>query len=92
MTRTATYTGATSRRPASSNRVRKRADNQSSIMPQASRTSAPVERQRTVVPIRIGRSTEPKGICPILLIAPQRHSHQPASDAAVIHIPHSSPV
>ena len=61
-------------------------------MPTASRASAPVERQRIVVPIRIGRSTEPKGTGPIFLIAPQRQSHQAASDAAVIHIPSSSPV
>ena len=61
-------------------------------MPQASRASAPVERQRIVVPIRIGNSIEPKGNGPICLIVPQRQSHQPASDAAVIHNPSSSPV
>ena len=61
-------------------------------MPTASRASAPVERQRMVVPSRIGSSTGPKGIVPIFLSTPQRHNHQAASDAAVIHSPSSSPV
>ena len=61
-------------------------------MPPRSRASAPVERQRKAVASRSGSSTGPNGIGPILLSAPQRQSHQPAIVAAVIHIPHSSPV
>ncbi len=60
-------------------------------MPAAIRASAPVDLQRTVVASRIGSSTGPKGIVPIFLSAPQRHNHQAESDAAIIHMPSSSP-
>ena len=92
VTRTATYTGATRRRAAISSRVLKRIDSQSTVTPPARRANAPVERQKKVVTSRIGSSTGPNGTCPICLSAPHRHIHQAASDAAVIHIPHSSPV
>ena len=61
-------------------------------MPPAKRTSAPVERHRNVVPSRIGSHTFPKDIPPIFVRIPHRQSHHAVSDAAVIHIPQSSPV
>ena len=57
-----------------------------------SKASAPVDRQRIVVTNKNAMSVVPKGSGPIFLTAPHRQSHQPDSDATVIHMPSSSPV
>ena len=62
------------------------------MMPKNSSAIAPVDRQKIVVNNRIGNNTRPNAISLIFVIVPQRQSHHPAREAAVIHIPSSSPV